>query len=70
MTFTIIATLLQTPGTLMIAYAALRVHHRLLHDHKMDEAVFVTMKKEQRIGKLGVLLLVIGFIFELLHQFS
>lgn len=67
-TFEFLAVLCETPGTLMIAYAALSVHHRVLHEHTIDDIVFNSMKREQRIGKLGVILLFIGFAFQLLHH--
>lgn len=66
-TFEFISILFETPGTLMIAYAALSVHHRVLHQHTIDDSVFASMKREQRIGKIGVLLVLIGFVLQLLH---
>ena len=53
---------LQTVGDLMIGYAALKVHFRFWQEHKVDEVVFREMKREQRIGILGLLLIIIGFI--------
>lgn len=61
MSLEFVSILFETPGTLMIAYAALSVHHRFLHEHAIDEAVFATMKREQRVGKIGVVLVLIGF---------
>ena len=52
-------------GTVFIAYAALRVHHRVLAEHKVDEKVFRSMKIEQKIGILGVFLILTGYIMEL-----
>ena len=57
--------LLEAAGTVLIAYAALRVHHRFLHEHTVDEQVFKTMKVEQRIGIFGVVLVITGFILRL-----
>ncbi len=57
--------LLEVIGTVLIAYAALRVHHRFLHEHAVDEQVFKTMKVEQRIGVSGVILVITGFILRL-----
>lgn len=53
-------------GSTFIAYAALRVHHRVLAEHQIDEKVFKTMKKEQRIGVFGVIFIVIGYLLEVL----
>ena len=53
-------------GKLLIGFTAIRVNHRVLHEHKIDEAVFKSMKKEQRFGILGIVFLVAGFIIQLL----
>ena len=53
-------------GTIFIAYAALRVHHRVLAEHKVDEKVFRSMKIEQKLGILGVIMIVIGYFVELM----
>ena len=52
-------------GKLIIAYTAIAVHHRFLKEHKVDAAVFKTMRKEQIIGVIGVLLIVAGFFLQL-----
>ncbi len=53
-------------GTIMIAWAALKVHHRMLHEHKIDKFVFQSMKLEQRLGITGVFLVAISFIANVL----
>ncbi len=63
------ALILDTFGTLMIAFAALRVHHRVLHEHKVDDKVFGIMQFEQRIGWLGVFFVLFSFILELFILF-
>jgi hypothetical protein len=62
----IIPLSLQTLGTLLIAYAALSVHHRFLREHKVDEKVFTTMRVEQMFGLLGVFLTITGYFLEIL----
>lgn len=52
-------------GTILIAFAALRVHHRFLHEHKVDEQVFRVMRKEQFVGYSGILFVVIAFVLKL-----
>lgn len=49
-------------GSVLIAFAALRVHHRFLNEHKVDEKVFTVMRFEQRLGVLGVLLIITSYI--------
>jgi hypothetical protein len=70
MSYDLLALFLETPGTLMIAYAALRVHHRVLNEHKIDGKVFSIMKREQTVGKIGVAMVLIGFTFEIMAYFG
>jgi len=65
----LLASTLDFAGTIFIAYAALRVHHRVLAEHQMDDKVFRSMKREQKIGILGVVLLVGSYLIELLTYF-
>lgn len=44
----------------MVAYTAIAVHHHVWKEHKIDAAVFKAMKREQIIGMLGIILIVIG----------
>ena len=60
----ILAITLDTIGTLMIAFAALRVHHRVLNEHKIDKNVFSSMKRERIIGLSGVICIVVGYILQ------
>ncbi len=61
----IVALTLEFVGTVLVAYAALRVHYRFLSEHRVDEKVFNTMKKEQRLGILGVFFIAIGYVLNL-----
>jgi len=49
-------------GTVFIAYAALRVHHRVLNEHTIDQKVLKTMRIEQLVGWSGVLMVIVGYI--------
>jgi len=51
-------------GTLLIAYAALRVHHRVLSEHQIDNKVFKSMKIEQALGILGAIFIIVGYVLE------
>ena len=55
---------LDTLGTVFIAYSALSVHYRVLKEHKIDEKVFIAMRREQVLGVLGVLMIIAGFIID------
>lgn len=61
----IIGATFEFVGTVFIAYAALKVHHRILYEHKMDEKVFNVMRREQVIGIAGVIMVVIGYVIHL-----
>lgn len=52
-------------GKVMIAFTALMVHHRFRKEHKVDESVFRIMRREQVIGMIGIILIVIGFVLQL-----
>ncbi len=57
--------ILDVVGKVLIAYTAIAVHHRFLKEHKVDAAVFKTMRREQLIGVIGVILILIGFCLQL-----
>jgi len=58
---------IDTVGTLLVAWAALRVHHRVLNEHKISKKVFSIMRLEQRLGVLGVVLIAISYILRILY---
>ena len=65
----LIALMLDTVGTILIAYAALNVHHRFRHEHKIDEVVFKAMSQEWRVGIFGIILIVSAFVLEMIMFF-
>lgn len=60
-----IPDLLEAVGTIMIAWAALKVHHRVLHQHKIDKFVYTSMQFEQHLGVFGVILIAVGFLLRI-----
>lgn len=60
----LLAIILETTGTLLIAYAALNVHHRFYKEHKVDEAVYNEMKKERKVGIAGIALVLVSFVIQ------
>jgi len=52
-------------GTVLIAVAALGVHHRVLHEHKIDDRVFRIMSIEQKLGILGVVLIFTSYLIKI-----
>ncbi|MBI4133031.1 hypothetical protein HY478_00295 [Candidatus Uhrbacteria bacterium] len=57
-----IARTLEVLGEILIAYTALRVHLRVWREHKIDGRVFNEMRREQVVGILGILLLVVSYL--------
>lgn len=49
-------------GEVTVGYTALRVHHRVLREHSIDDQVEKIMKREQKVGIFGVALIIIGFV--------
>lgn len=64
----IIGRTLDVIGKIMVAFTAIMVHHRFLEEHKVDEQVFKTMKREQRLALFGVIFMVVGFVIEMIGR--
>ena len=56
-------------GKIMVAFTAIMVHHRFRKEHKIDERVFKSMRREQFIGIIGIALIVFGFFLQLPSKF-
>jgi hypothetical protein len=56
---------LDVVGKILVSYTAIAVHYRVRKEHKIDESVFKVMKKEQYLGLIGIILIIIGFILEI-----
>ncbi|MDP3995439.1 MAG: hypothetical protein Q8P78_02385, partial [bacterium] len=57
-------------GKLMIAFMAVVVHHRMLNEHRIDRAVFKIMKEEQKLGILGIVLIIVGYALQVPSKLS
>lgn len=51
-------------GKVLVAYMAIRVHHRVRMEHKVDRHVFRTMRREHVLGVFGIAFIIIGGILE------
>lgn len=60
---------LGTIGKLMIGFTAIMVHYRFRKEHKIDAAVFRSMKREQVVAIIGIFLIMIGYFMELPGRF-
>ena len=52
-------------GKLLLGIAVLRVHLGILHEHDIDNVVLRSIKREQVITLIGLLLIVVGYLFEM-----
>ena len=55
-----------TIGKLILGIAVLRVHAGIIHEHRIDNAVLTTMKKERWVTLTGLGFIVIGYVLEVL----
>ncbi|PIR69426.1 MAG: hypothetical protein COU47_03595 [Candidatus Niyogibacteria bacterium CG10_big_fil_rev_8_21_14_0_10_46_36] len=56
-------------GKVMVAYTAIRVHFRFWQEHKVDEVVFRAMRKERKIGIIGISFIVLGYMVHVIARF-
>ena len=59
---------LDTLGKVLLGITVLMVHRYVLKEHKIDGDVLRGMKREQAFGILGILLIVVGYILQLLFH--
>lgn len=69
MSFFFIVTSLDTLGKVMVAFTALRVHHRVLIDRQLDKKVFIEIRHEQIIGIFGVLFILVAYGMKLFDHY-
>lgn len=61
----IISKLIELIGELLIAFAVVRVHSHLKNEHRLDEDVYVVIRKERTLVGFASILLILGFILQL-----
>ena len=55
-----------TIGKVMLALAVLHMHHTLVREHRVDKYVILSYKQERILTFLGVVLIVTGYVMEIL----
>ena len=55
---------LDVVGKVMVAFTAIMVHRRFRKEHKIDEKVFRSMRREQLLGIIGISLIILGFLLQ------
>ncbi len=61
---------LGTIGKLVLGIAVLRVHVYILREHKIDGVVLKALRKEQYVTTFGLVLIVLGYIAEIMFYNS
>lgn len=59
-----------TIGTILIAYTAIRVHYRVRKERSIDSRVMKEMGQEITIGISGVVLIIVGYILQVMGLLS
>ena len=59
-----------TIGKLVLGIAVLRVHVYILREHKIDGVVLSALKREQYVTFIGLMLIVIGYLLEILFYYD
>lgn len=49
-------------GTILIGIAVLRVHMHVRKEHKIDDKVIRSIKRERKLTTLGLILITFGFV--------
>ncbi|MBU1118747.1 hypothetical protein KKH43_02625 [Patescibacteria group bacterium] len=70
MDITFVALTINIIGEVLIAYVVLRVHHKMLIEHKFDKKVFDEIRREQKLVFLGIALIIISFVLEVVKNWE
>ena len=52
-------------GKALLATGVIVAHSKIAHEHRIDNAVLKSFKREQMITALGILLIIIGYFMEI-----
>jgi len=55
---------LDVVGKVMVAFTAVMVHYRFRKEHKIDDRVFRSMRREQLLGIIGISLIILGYLLQ------
>jgi uncharacterized membrane protein YidH (DUF202 family) len=58
---------LQTIGELIIGLSIVRVHVRIMQEHKLDKKVYRSIKREKFWAIIGIVLIIIGYTLKVAH---
>ncbi len=67
MNWFIIGSTFDVIGKILIGIAVLFVHGRILKKHRISNGVLKRMRKEQILGLLGIVFILIGYFIHILN---
>lgn len=65
MTTLYIALTLGTFGKILLGFAVVRVHMHMAREHKIDDDVIASIKRERFVSIAAILLILIGYFMEM-----
>jgi hypothetical protein len=54
-------------GELLIIYSVIRVHIRIVQEHKLDKKVYRSIGKEKTMAVIGIIFIIFGYFLEIAH---
>lgn len=61
----IVGFTLDVLGKVLLGITVLLAHRRIVEEHRIDREVLTEMKREQFLGLLGIVLIIVGFFLQL-----
>ena len=62
-----VSATLDVIGKVLVSYTVLKVHHRMLKEHKFDDAVYKDIRQEQIMGIIGIILMLVAYGIKMLE---
>jgi len=60
----ILGLTIKTIGEVIIGISIIRVHNRIMQEHKLDRKVYRSIRNEKFWGLIGVILIIAGYLLE------
>ena len=64
MNYSFLSETIELIGHLLIAYTVIMVHYRFRKEHRIDQRVFLAMRREQVVGIIGVVFMLTGYFLK------
>lgn len=65
MNWELVGFTLDVLGKVLLGVTVLLAHRRIVQEHRIDKEVLTEMRREQFLGLLGIVLIIIGFLLQL-----